>query len=125
MPTERDFERLSFPIDVEYEIPARGDLQGEGKTANISLGGMELRIGERLDVGTRLSLRIRSPQQERVTVASGELVWLRENRLSGKRGYDAGVRFIQADPFEFEDLLKAVGRLVSWQSSSATPFRLP
>ena len=120
----RGFERLSFPIEVEYSIPSKGDdLEAKAKATNISLGGIELQLGERLDVGTRLSLRIYFPRQDRLTVASGELVWLKENRLQGKKGYEAGIRFLQADPFEFEDLLKVVGRFLSWQSNSAMPFR--
>lgn len=122
---ERTFERLSFPIEVEYDVPSKGDLHGEAKADNISWGGLGLRIGEKLEVGTRLSLRIRFPRRERLTVASGELVWIRENRLSGKRGYEVGVRFIQADPFEFEELLKSVGRLAAWQSNPATSSHLP
>ena len=120
---ERDFQRLAFPIDVEYAVPSKGDFEGEAKAANISLGGIELQLGERLEIGTRLSLRIHFPRQNRLTVASGELVWVKENRAQGKRGYEAGIRFTQADPFEFEDLLKVVGRYLSWQSNPATPSR--
>lgn len=122
---ERGFERLAFPMEVEYMLPSKGEFEGMAKAANISLGGIELQIGEKLEIGTRLSLRIHFPRQERLTVASGELLWLRENRHSGKRVYDAGFRFTQADPFEFEDLLKVVGRLLSWQSNSASSSRLP
>ena len=122
---ERGFERLAFPIEVEYMVPSKGEFEGQAKATNISLGGMELQIGERFEIGTRLSFRIHFPRQERLTVASGELLWLKENRQSGKRLYEVGVRFIQADPFEFEDLLKVVGRLLSWQSNPASSSRLP
>ena len=119
----RDFQRLTFPIDVDYLVPSKNKAEGEAQATNISLGGMELQLGEKLEIGTRLSLRIHFPRQERLTVASGELVWVKENRLLGKNRYEVGVRFIQADPFEFEELLKVVGRFLAWQPSAATPSR--
>ena len=125
MQKTRGFERLVFPIEVEYDVPSKGDVQGEGKAANISLAGMGLQTKERLEVGTRLALKIHFPEQNRLTVASGEVVWLREDRPSGKNRFETGIRFIQADPFEFEDLLKVVGRLLSSQSRPGAPFHLP
>ena len=119
----RGFERLAFPIEVDYSIPSEGDFEGRARARNISLGGMELQLGERVEIGTRLSLRIHFPRKERSTTASGELIWLKENRLQGKKGYEAGIRFVKADPFDFEDLLKVVGRFLAWQSTSATPPR--
>ena len=119
----RDFQRLAFPIEVDYLVPSKGDVAGETKATNISLGGMELQLGEKLDLGTQVSLRIHFPRQDRLTVASGELVWLRENRHLGKNRYEAGIRFTQADPFEFEELLRVVGRFLAWQSNSATSSR--
>ena len=116
---QRNFERVGFPIEVAYMVPSKGNLEKEAQATNISLGGLELQLKEKLDVGTRFSLKIHFPRLTRMTLASGELVWLKEGGLPGQRLYNGGVRFIQADPFEFEELLRVVGRLASWQSSSA------
>ena len=100
----RNFERLDLPVEVEYTIPGKGWLKGGATAKNISLGGIQFQVKERLDLGCRLSLRIYLPRRERPTTASGELVWLKENRPRGK-GFDVGVRFTQADPFDLEELL--------------------
>jgi len=122
---QRDFERFNFPIEVEYEVPSRGNLQGQTEATNISLGGIEFQIKEKLRVGTMLSLRIHFPRRNRITLASGELIWRKEAPFPGKERYAVGVRFIQADPFEFEELLRSVERLLAWQSSAAPSSHLP
>ena len=61
MMKQRGFERLAFPIDVDYMVPSKGETEERVKANNISLGGMELQIGEKLEIGTRLSFRIHFP----------------------------------------------------------------
>ena len=122
---DRDFKRMALPIDVVYSIPTRGETWAPSKATNISLGGMEVLIKERLPIGTQLVFQITFPRRSRTTLASGELIWLKESAVPGKRLFDVGIRFIQADPFDFEALLESVGRLVSWQSNPERPARLP
>lgn len=105
MAEERYFERVGSPIEVEYTVPGKGWLKGESIAKDISLGGIQLQVKEKIEPGSRIALRIRLPRRQRPTTATGELVWLRENRPSGK-GFNVGIRFTQADPFDLEELLR-------------------
>ena len=107
MAEERDFERFEFSVPIEYRVPGQEWLKGEATAKNISLGGIQLSVKDRLSLGTRVALRISLPRRNRLTTAAGELVWLKENPVSG-RGYHVGVRFTQADPYDIEELLNGL-----------------
>lgn len=105
MVEERSFERFELPVQIEYSVPGKGWLKGEATAKNISLGGIQFLTKEKIELGSRVALRIALPRRARATTATGELVWL--NHISGK-GFQVGVRFTQADPFDLEELLKSV-----------------
>ena len=107
MGEERSFERIELPIQIEYSVPGMDWLKGEATAKNISLGGVQFLTKEKIRLGSRIALRIALPRRSRTTTATGELVWFKENRVSGK-GFQVGVRFTQADPFDLEELLKEV-----------------
>ena len=109
MTEERDFERFDLPVEIEYIVPEKEWLKGESTAKNISLGGIQFQVKEKIELGSRVALRITLPRRSRVTTAAGELVWLKENRTAGK-GFQVGVRFTQADPFDLEELLRELGR---------------
>ena len=105
MPEGRNFERVDLPVEIEYAVPGKDWLKGEAKVKNISLGGMQFQVKEKLELGCRVTLRIRLPRRPRTTTATGELVWLKDHPRG--KGFDVGVRFTQADPFDLEELLQS------------------
>ena len=107
MTEERVFERFEFPVQIEYSVPGKEWIKGEVAAKNISLGGIQFLTKEKINLGSRVALRIALPHRARATTATGELVWLKENPVSG-RGYHVGVRFTQADPYDIEELLNGL-----------------
>ena len=107
MAEERISERFDVPVEIAYSVPGKEGLRGESTARNISLGGVQFQIKERVPAGSTIALRIFLPRRLRATTATGEVVWLKENRISGK-GFHVGVRFLQADPYDLEELLLAV-----------------
>ncbi len=105
MTEERSFERFNLPVQIEYSVPGKGWLKGEATAKNISLGGIQFLTKEKIALGSRVALRIALPSRTRPTTATGELIWLKENPVSGK-GFQVGIKFIQADPFDLEELLR-------------------
>ena len=106
MAEERTFERFEFPVQIEYSVPGKDWIKGEATAKNISLGGVQFLTKEKINLGSRVALRIALPHRGRATTATGELVWFKESRASGKGFFQVGVRFTQADPFDLEELLK-------------------
>lgn len=106
MAEERISERFDLPVEIGYSVPGKGELRGETKARNISFGGVQFQVKERIDPGSIITMQIFLPRRLRATTAKGEVVWLKENRISGK-GFHVGVRFLQADPYDLEELLLA------------------
>ncbi|MCH8329828.1 MAG: PilZ domain-containing protein, partial [Bacteroidetes bacterium] len=53
MADERQFERISIPVNLEYTVPEKGWIRGESISKDISLGGVRFQIPERIALGTR------------------------------------------------------------------------
>ena len=94
---ERLFERFQAPITLKYELP--GGVIGEAIAKDISMEGARLKLPQRLDVdrGTRVRLEVQIPGRNRATIIVGEIIWRGE--------YGLGIRFIQVDPFDMEDII--------------------
>ncbi|MFH1858109.1 MAG: PilZ domain-containing protein, partial [Candidatus Omnitrophota bacterium] len=93
---------------VEYNFPGKGWLWGETRSKDISLGGIQFQVDGKIELGSRIALRIRIPNWQRPTTAAGEIVWIKQARAANNK-YNIGVRFTQADPFDLEKLLKQLG----------------
>lgn len=106
---ERLFDRLTKDIPVKYTIP-NGDT-GEVMTKDISMDGMRLQLPERLfrqDVitqGSRLDIELYMSHRHRATTICGKIVWQKKNTYTSN--YDIGIKFVQADPFDIEDIIQS------------------
>ena len=101
----RNFERFYLPGAVQYSVPGKEQLKGNATAKNISLGGIQFRVQDAINLGSRVTLRIHLPRRATPTTAIGEVVWIKEHHKIGG-GFMVGLRFTQADPFDLEELLK-------------------
>jgi c-di-GMP-binding flagellar brake protein YcgR len=107
----RVFPRFQLEIPVTYQvIPGSGasgnasgaaaaeSAAGNGTTGNISLGGLQLRLPDRVQVGDRLQLRmyLTDPTGPRRIQAAGHVVWVEAD--SGSDQVKAGLAFDEIDP---------------------------
>lgn len=109
----RIFPRFKLEIPVTYQVtpgsrmpgtvpggaPA-GEADSKGTTGNISLGGLQLTLPDRVQVGDRLQLRmyLTDPTGPRRIQATGHVVWV---EVGGPAQFRAGLAFEEIKP---EDL---------------------
>ncbi|MFA5255476.1 MAG: PilZ domain-containing protein [Candidatus Omnitrophota bacterium] len=89
-------ERFNNDLEVEYNVRMKPQLKN-GKTVNLSKGGMKLLLDEKLPKGTILCLKIHIPEKERTIEVETEVVWTNDadkNDPSGKRFFFSGLKFI-------------------------------
>lgn len=108
MAERRNFERIPFPVEIEFSVLGKGKVKGKTTAKDISLGGIQFQLNEKIEIGSRVALRIYLPNRFRPTTVAGEVVWIKENHTT--KGFSAGVRFTQADPFDMEELLRELRR---------------
>ncbi|MBI4436301.1 MAG: PilZ domain-containing protein [Candidatus Omnitrophica bacterium] len=101
----REFKRFPRVLQVSYAFrPADGkslERRGNGgKTVSrdLSWGGIQLLIPEKLKAGTHLSLAIELEKSQTPVQAEGEVVWMEEaldkTQSDGTRVFRTGVKFL-------------------------------
>lgn len=92
----RQHKRMEKNLEVEYSVEKKPHLKN-GKTVNISEGGMKLRLDEKLAKGTIVDLKIYMPENNKTIEVEGEVSWTKEcdgRDASGKRFFHSGIKFI-------------------------------
>lgn len=87
--------RFKHDIEVEYTVEKRPRINN-GKSLNISKGGMKVLLAEKLPAGAIIDLKIQIPERKTIYV-EGEVVWtkeLEEKDPSGKRFFHSGIKFM-------------------------------
>lgn len=102
--------RINTALDVSYETVS-GDT-GKRRTSitrDISLGGINLALGEKFLPGTSLSLQLNLPNSSKPILTQGEIVWVKEisGRFTreGPRSFATGIKFTRLSP-ENEAMLR-------------------
>ncbi|MDP1853738.1 MAG: PilZ domain-containing protein [Candidatus Omnitrophota bacterium] len=92
---------LSNVIGIRYRCGLRIGKRDALSVENISGGGIRLCLAEKLKVGTRLSIEIRLLGEKESLPAKGEVAWVYESETKNHPNlcFDAGIRFIEIDPF--------------------------
>ncbi len=96
--------RINTEIDVLYEVASGSTVRKRASlTRNISLGGINLALSEKLLPGTRLSLQLNIPQNPRPIFTDGEIVWIKEilekpSEQKEQRLFATGIKFIYINP---------------------------
>ena len=92
----REHKRFVDGVVVEYGLEKKPHLKGS-KAINMSRGGMELLLDEKLPPGAILDLKIYIPKKKSAAEVEAEVVWTKDadvKDLSGKRFFHSGVKFI-------------------------------
>lgn len=93
----RRYVRFKKTIEMTYTVSTKISAEAvNGKTLDISQGGIKLLLCEKLPVGTILCLKLYFPDSKKTAEARGEVVWSEdkdETDQSGKRFFHSGIRF--------------------------------
>lgn len=92
----RRYARFREILEVTYIVKNKTHLNN-GKTVDISEGGVRLLLGEKLDRGTILALHISLPDSKKMAEVECEVVWSDECQVedaSGKRLFHCGISFV-------------------------------
>ena len=96
--------RINTEIDVSYDVVSgEKSLKRSSITRNISLGGMNLALNEKLAPGTILHFELNIPESSKPIFAQGEAVWAKEIsekfiKQKEQRLFATGVKFTQVKP---------------------------
>ncbi len=96
--------RINAEIDVSYELLSGSAAQKHNlMSRNISMGGINLALNEKLPPGTTLHLKLNVPQNPRPLFTEGKIVWVREvsgrfTRQKEERFFATGIQFIRIKP---------------------------
>ena len=91
--------RIDTAIDVLYEIISGKKVQRlTSMSRNISLGGLNLVLNEKLFPGTALQLQLNIPDNPKAILTQGEVVWVREIaekfiNQKRQRAFATGIKF--------------------------------
>lgn len=95
----RQSVRLEIPLEIKYTCAPAYSHNHHSLTRNISQGGVQLLIYEKLNVGDIINLELSLPQPEHPVIGRGEIVWLKDATSEGngeqKRAFVAGIKFIE------------------------------
>jgi c-di-GMP-binding flagellar brake protein YcgR len=92
----RSQERFNNNLEIEYNVEKRPHLRN-GRTVDISKGGMKLLLDEKLPKGAMLGLKFPIPEKKKMIELDAEVVWTNDaekNDPSGKRFFLSGLKFI-------------------------------
>lgn len=119
--------RINTEIDVLYEVISGNTPKRQTSLSrNISTGGINLVLNEKLLPGTTLRLQLNLPQKSRPIFTEGKIVWVREisERFTGqekKRSFATGIKFIQVNPKDEAILHNFVNQRIKEMPEQITP----
>ena len=91
----RQYLRFKHDLEVEYSVEKKPRLTN-GRTLDISKGGMKLLLDEKLPNGTIINVKIQTPEKKIIEV-EGKVIWTKESEgrdSQGKRFFHSGIKFI-------------------------------
>lgn len=116
----RRFLRVPTDIPVRYSLPKNSNNLKNGRTKDISIGGICMTVNEKLNPKVRLCLEIESEGSPPPISAKGEVVWVKEaveqKNAEGIRYFDIGIEFKDISPKDKERLAEFIKRFECGQS---------
>lgn len=91
----RQHLRFKHDLEVEYNVEKKPRLTN-GRTLDISKGGMKLVLDEKLPNGAIINIKIQTPEKKMIEV-EGRVIWTKESGgmdAQGKRFFHSGIKFI-------------------------------
>ncbi len=113
--------RFSVDLPIEYSC-LQSSSQNTGRTGNASDGGLMLFLGEPVEVGVNLRIKIFFPSESKLDSIEvlAEVVWA-EIAFGKEKDHRCGVRFVE---IASEDLSK-LKSFLDHLSTIRPPFRVP
>lgn len=104
--------RLKANLDMSYRPVEGKNTSNILQTQDVSVGGAQMILYEKLNKGTKIEVQIKLPFKPISVKAIAEIIWLRE-KLSfslkqKKRIFFAGVKFIKINPPDEAKLLEYI-----------------
>ena len=101
----REFQRISKALQIDYSYLSsdgkefhKKDGKGKALSANVSWGGIQLLLPEKIAKGNHLSLEVQLEEERSPVRVIGEVVWSEEAsnepQPDGSRVFRTGVRFV-------------------------------
>lgn len=107
--------RFKKALEVVYKVERRAHLKN-GRTVDISEGGMKLCVDDKLLKGAIVALEVDIPDLGKTAQVEGEVMWSEDADIkddSGKRYFHSGIRFIAIKEPPEADLAKYIRSLPS------------
>jgi c-di-GMP-binding flagellar brake protein YcgR len=109
---KRKFPRLSFNVEVKYEVVrGRSPKAKKSRARNISAGGLCVMILEKVKAGTLLNLEFSLPDADAPIIAKGKVMWVEKLSIYAAEShvsYDCGVSFVDIAPGDREKITRHV-----------------
>lgn len=116
--------RLEIPLQVKYTALSPHNHNNYSVTRNISKGGIQMLIYEKLNVGDIVSLKLNLNSQSQPITGRGQITWLQdvpsESGPAEKRAFIAGIKFIDLKPNDEERLSSFIYNQCCLVDSSGT-----
>lgn len=119
--------RINTQIEVLYEIVSNVKPQRWASiTRNISLGGINLALNEKLFPGTILRLQLNIPKRTHPIFTQGEIVWVKKISVSFTKdtqtvSFATGIKFVQLNPKDELALKEFIGYRIK-DGEQQTPY---
>ena len=94
--------RINTSLIVKYSMEKKHHIRLNGRIKDLSSGGMQLLVNEKLFEGTLLLLEFDLPASKNAVCAEGKVIWNKGNFSErdgiGRRTFQAGIQFVNIKP---------------------------
>ncbi len=124
----RKATRIDTEVDVLYDVlTGKGSKAQLSKSRNLSLGGINLALREKLFPGTVLKMQLNIPQSPQPIFVQGEIVWVKEisHKFTNERKerfFATGIKFIQISPEDEGILRRFISQRIEDKPEQITPY---
>jgi uncharacterized protein (TIGR02266 family) len=120
-PENREHPRVPFESEVRISYSDLSELVKEC-AANLSLGGMFVRMSNAPPVGTELSFEINIEAEANLLRGKGRVAWVRRSAWSESEQPGIGIEFLEIDEMSKAIIFRIVDQYI--QSTGGEPFDL-
>ena len=98
----RQAQRVNVSLVVRYSIEKKHHVKLDGHMRDVSSGGMQLLVNEKLPDATILLLEFELPVTKKPICAEGKVIWSKGNFSErdelGRRVFQTGIQFVNIKP---------------------------
>jgi len=111
MPERRKYIRLDSSIDIEYATTGRHIVGNQAKSKNISAGGVQVALKEKLPLNSQLNMKFVLPGDLKPISVIGQIVWQQPQNIHGE--YNTGVQYVQIESDDIQRITDYVLRCIN------------